>query len=285
MSSLAQISQILAGVEMMIGFANNMPECDAKTQQLQMLEGQKQALVEQISQMKTLGNAPTVEEITENLKQTEVAGKGSKKGRWGKLQDDQPAFRGPGAPPPKIANKAPGEFSFAGMPAGKAKAKAAGLQQPKPVGAQLPSKPWEKKPTAQECIDVGLHVLLAEQAIAAKEEVMAMAAGSGGSRASGLHGPLDLDPVPCGVVKGGGKGKEDSKKNKKPIREGYSGGGECRLHPALRREVVDLHRLQVVVHGAGGEGGKWHVQVVQGGGAGQAARRVGGRQWQVRRLR
>ena len=32
-------------------------------------------------------------------------------------------------------------------------------------------------------------------------------AGSGGSRASGSHGPLDLDPAPCGGAKGGGKGK------------------------------------------------------------------------------
>ena len=32
-------------------------------------------------------------------------------------------------------------------------------------------------------------------------------AGSGGSRASGSHGPLDLDPAPCGGAKSGCKGK------------------------------------------------------------------------------
>jgi hypothetical protein len=38
--------------------------------------------------------------------------------------------------------------------------------------------------------------------------VLNVVAGSAGSRASGSHGPLDLDPAPCGGAKGGGKGKE-----------------------------------------------------------------------------
>jgi hypothetical protein len=37
--------------------------------------------------------------------------------------------------------------------------------------------------------------------------VVKVVAGRGGSRASGSHGPLDLDPAPCGGEKSGGKGK------------------------------------------------------------------------------
>ena len=38
--------------------------------------------------------------------------------------------------------------------------------------------------------------------------VVKVAVGSGGSRVSGSHGPLDLDLAPCGGARGGGKGKE-----------------------------------------------------------------------------
>ena len=102
---------------------------------------------------------PTVEDITEGLKKTAVRddddGKGSKRGRWGKSSDDEkPAFRGSGAPPLKLASKAPFEGGFSGIPptpnpvpkaAPKGGKKGGQKGGPKPVGLQTTSQKLEDR--------------------------------------------------------------------------------------------------------------------------------------------
>jgi hypothetical protein len=68
--------------------------------------------------------------------------------------------------------------------------------------------------------------------------VVKVVAGMGGSRASGSHGPLDLDPAPCGGAKSGGKGKGFYPRGMELQQSRFEHGACTKCHTALRRPMA-----------------------------------------------